>query len=211
MDLLTILPNLLETQSLSISEIRKILTQTKIEFSSEDLPSMLDGLCMLGKIKRDGENYCGIGYEVQPKKRGRKKTAAPEPAITTDDVISFSDDEESAKQKVDDLLFGPLLIDPVTVSYFEKEISNTGRIVYDAMNTRFIAHEVTIGPNDQETANIEIEHKRRISKFSFSVKCVGGKIEFYALTAPGRSANLKHNDLQFEGYSNLREFLLSNL
>jgi len=183
---------------------------------------MLDGLCMMGKIKKISKDaYAGIDFEAEAEevslpdepiqKRGRKKKDPVQVVSDVDDNMSFSEDVVSAVDKINSILEGGDILErPLTIEYLEKTVSGTGRKICDAMNTRVIHHKVTIGANQDGTQNIELEHERRSYRIGFSLKFVENRIEFYRLSAHPRNGNLGHETLDFDGYKDAREFILKN-
>ena len=184
---------------------------------------MLDGLCMMQKIKRVSKGvYAGLDVEaaseevelVTSEPVAKKKRQKKQEAVTNnnEDSISFSEDIQSATDKLNELLESSVIVDrPTTIEYLEKTVSSTGRKICDAMNTRMILHKVTVAADEQGVRNVEVEHTRIPYKTCFSIKMVGNKIEFYRFFAHPRNGNLGHEEREFDGYKDVKEFILSNL
>lgn len=195
---------MLETSMMTFEEIEAKVKadDSNLGFeSSEDLQNMLDGMVVMRKLKKVGERYGSIDLaedeeDSKPRKKRNESTEFKYPEFVTTD-----------KDKIHYLLSpdAPVLNRPMTIMYFDVNKSQTGRDIYDAINSSTITHEVCIAGDRSKNCNVTIYNRQSTSARGFGISIREGKFRVYISDA---NSNVEKF---FDSYAEMREWIVKNL
>lgn len=187
------------------------------QFTNKDeFTETLDGFALFGKIKKTRQYYHGIEIKVPEKKKiGNSLDCTnvdyPDWVKTDRDKVKFLTSPESPK-----LLRG--------MHFFVDDIQtkNTGRLIYDSLNSNHIMTSYFLSPDNTNGGN-KINYSKDVTQHrGFSILIRDGKIkinvsllkplrEKYANTTSENEVVADHFEQTFNTYEEFVEWLKKNL